>query len=116
MTQVRSDSPSDASFSIHQVGGSLKADDPTYVKRQADDDFYNLLKAGEFCYVLNSRQMGKSSLRVRAMKRLQEEAACASLDLTAFGGGGETPDRWYAVLIRNFASSRSTHLASYTAA
>ncbi len=57
-------------FSYRYSGGSLNADDPTYVMRQADRDFYNGLKAGQFCYVLNSRQMGKSSLRVRTMARL----------------------------------------------
>ncbi len=52
----------------YSFGGSLRIEDRTYVKRrQADEDFYEGLKAGEFCYVLNSRQMGKSSLRVRTM-------------------------------------------------
>ena len=103
MTQIQSDFASEPPAEVHQVGGSLKADDPTYVTRQADEQFYNLLKAGDFCYVLNSRQMGKSSLRVRVMQRLQGEAACASIDITAFGGGEETADRWYAVFIRNLA-------------
>ncbi len=90
----------------YQVGGSLPLDAPTYVTRQADFDLYNSVLTGEFCYVLNSRQMGKSSLRVQTMRRLQAEGiACAAIDMTAIGTSGITPEQWYAGVIYSVVSS-----------
>ncbi|MBD2441520.1 CHASE2 domain-containing protein [Nostoc sp. FACHB-110] len=90
----------------YQVGGSLQIDAPSYVERQADKDFYEGLKLGEFCYVLNSRQMGKSSLRVRTMYKLQRDnIACNVIDITAISSQDIAPSEWYLGVIRRLARS-----------
>ncbi|MBD2678705.1 MULTISPECIES: AAA-like domain-containing protein [Nostoc] len=90
----------------YQVGGSLPVNAPSYVTRKADQDLYNALKAGDFCYVLNSRQMGKSSLRVQTMQQLiADDIACAFIDLTEIGIQSVTLEKWYAGVIASLVSS-----------
>lgn len=90
----------------YQFGGSLPPNAPTYVTRKADEDLYQAVKSGEFCFVLNSRQMGKSSLRVRTMQKLQlEEIACVAIDLTTIGTSGLNSEQWYNGLINHISES-----------
>jgi hypothetical protein len=84
---------------FYVAGGTLRPGAPSYVERQADQELYDRALAGDFCYVLTSRQMGKSSLMARAAKRLKDEAGVhtAIVDLTSIGTEDDegSADKWY---------------------
>jgi WD40 repeat protein len=92
---------------FHSQGGSLYPDDPTYVEREADNELLTALKDGDFCYVLNSRQMGKSSLAVRTIDRLlNENYDCVYLDLSSLESDID-PSQWYANIAFNLLDGLS---------
>ncbi|MGH9754901.1 MAG: AAA-like domain-containing protein, partial [Blastocatellia bacterium] len=84
---------------FYVAGGTLWPGAPSYVERQADRELYERALAGDFCYVLTSRQMGKSSLMARVAKRLKDEAGVhtAIIDLTNIGAEDESgsAEKWY---------------------
>ncbi|MEQ9238828.1 WD40 domain-containing protein [Coleofasciculus sp. E2-BRE-01] len=101
----------------YKVGGSLEYQHPTYVVRNADAQLYQGLINGEFCYVLNSRQMGKSSLRVQMTKKLKAQGIkCVSIDMTRIGSH-VTPEEWYgglmSELLRGFRLSRKINFSNW---
>jgi WD40 repeat protein len=86
-----------------QSGGALR-EDAFYVERPADTELPETILRGEFCYVLAPRQVGKSSLRARAGRRLREAGVhCVSLDLSRIGTAGVSADEWYYALIEEVA-------------
>lgn len=96
------------STSFYVTGGTLRPDAPSYLERRADRGLYEGLVRGEFCYVLTSRQMGKSSLMVRTANRLREQKInVVALDLTAIGLN-LSPEQWYDGLILRMG--RQLHL------
>jgi hypothetical protein len=67
------------------VYGGLKAGNPTYVHRKSDDELLQELTKGNYCYILNARQTGKSSLCNRIvdnLKKCDPKVDSAIIDLT----------------------------------
>ncbi|MBN1812803.1 MAG: AAA-like domain-containing protein [Anaerolineae bacterium] len=86
--------------SFFQAGGSLDPEAPSYIVREADEELWGLILSGEYCNVLTARQMGKSSLILRAKRRLQkQEVRSVFIDLTTVGSEQVTAEEWYYTLI-----------------
>ncbi|NES42943.1 AAA-like domain-containing protein [Moorena sp. SIO2C4] len=82
------------------VGGTLKVSDRSYVPRATDQQLLDSVIKGEYCYVLTTRQMGKSSLMVRTAAKLKEfNIRSAIIDLTSIGTSVGL-EAWYLGQIR----------------
>ena len=81
------------------AGGTVQAGGGIYLPRRADDELLEHCLAGDFTYILTSRQMGKSSLMIRAAERLVDKGAVPIvIDLTEFGAQ-TTAEQWYKGLL-----------------
>ena len=90
----------------YQVGNCLAFNHPTYVIRPADKQLFDALKSGEFCYVLDAPQTGKSSLQKRTMQLLQaENITCIYLDMTRVNNKILTLEEWYNQIILTLENS-----------
>jgi hypothetical protein len=77
------------------AGGTVQAGGGVYLTRHADDELLAHCLAGDFTYILTSRQMGKSSLMIRTAERLAAAGAVPVIvDLTEFGAQ-TTAEQWY---------------------
>ncbi|MGB0562590.1 MAG: AAA-like domain-containing protein [Spirulinaceae cyanobacterium] len=102
----------------YRVGGALPTNARTYVTRRADSLLFEKALTGQFCYVLSSRQMGKSSLRLRTIQKLQEHGVtCGVVDLLQICSRDIQQEQWYAAiayhLTRKFKFDGSFKLIDY---
>lgn len=82
------------------AGGALAADAPSYVVRQADTQLLNALSEGELCYLLDTRQVGKTSLLARTALNLRQAGATVLLlDMSAVCSKDVEAAQWYATLL-----------------
>jgi len=83
-----------------QAGGTLNSRRHLYIERQEDEKFFELLEQGEYVNVLSSRQMGKSSLMMRAVQRLSEKGIkSVTIDLASELGTPPDLDTFYLGLL-----------------
>ncbi len=80
---------------IYTVGGTVQAGGGVYITRKADDELLGYCRAGEFAFILSSRQVGKSSLMVRTAQQLESEnIRSVIIDLSSIGVK-ISADEWY---------------------
>ena len=81
-------------------GGTLPLDAPSYVKRRADDELLGCLEQRQYCSILTSRQVGKSSLIARTAVSLRSASIEVSfIDLNRIGATEQTRETWYYSLL-----------------
>jgi len=86
---------------IFQPGGSLQLDVKSYVERSCDIELFEHILAGNYCFILTARQMGKSSLKIRTVDKLRKIGYyCATIDTTQIVGRYSNNDTVYYTFLK----------------
>jgi len=98
MNNVNQENPK----SPFKAGGTITEQNCiTYVRREADALLETKLKALEYVYIFNSRQMGKSSVfRTVEYKLKQQGWLSAYISLSNIGVNNQTESSWYCGIIK----------------
>lgn len=84
---------------IYSVSGTVQSANGLYISRNADRELLALTRAGEFAYILTTRQLGKSSLMIHTAQQLHREGVRnVIIDLGQIGVG-VSQEEWYLGLL-----------------
>ena len=87
-----------------KVKGAVDSHEQVYIIRPSDQEVFDLLMRGEYCNILCSRQMGKTSLLIRTKEFLAKEGVrTASIDVAGYLGSPDDADQWYRGLLQRIA-------------
>jgi hypothetical protein len=93
-----------------QTGGTLDPERHVYIERREDAELLSLLESGEYCNILSSRQVGKSSLMLKAALLLRARGrAVAIVDVAGALGSPENADEWYCGLLTEITRQLGLH-------
>jgi WD40 repeat protein len=86
---------------LHFSASGVLGEGCIYLERPADQELFEALLRGEYCYLLAPPKTGKSSLRVRVAQRLlQKGVRCATIDLRKMDRPVTEEGFYYAVIVQ----------------
>lgn len=94
---------------FYVTGGALAVDAPSYVVRKADQQLMEALEGGELCYLLDTRQVGKTSLLARCGHQLRQRGhTTVLLDMSGLCSSDLEAGQWYLAMLRGISHTTQT--------
>ena len=95
---------------LYTTGGPVDAEDALYIKRSADKELLEACLAGEYIYVLDTRQIGKTSLKLKTELQLRQRKI-RTVDISLNKVGVKvSAEQWYwgiiDIIIRDLSLDR----------